>query len=269
LKPVHSSEPLARLTKAIGLLLAFMLSQGFYCGEKHDPPSLPSAVFKDIHLTIKDASQRTQGIYLAWDYPADDKASFFEIYQSLDKDSLKHAVHTQAARDSHQVVLSLPDSSRPFTLYFAVRAIWVEPTGQKIVGDTLLIDSLTVTPSLAILQPASGSFKEGRTLFMEVQTRSDPGVMIRYTYFEEDEGVWPIKQEGCLPRDLSPTSSPDHCPTTLFGNTVERDSLTLEQHPSTDTVKALFCVVGTESFQERSTGQIQSLGCTHFFRVGP
>jgi hypothetical protein len=244
----------------MAMTAAVLVCQGFYCGEKSDPPTLPGATLEDIHLLIKDPALRTQGIYLAWSYPKDAKATYFEIYQSLILDSLRHAVFTQPAKDSQHAVLALSDTSRPFTMYFAVRAVYVEPTGQKLVSDTLIVDSISVTPSLNILHPSSGSFMPGRTLDMEVQTSSDPGVVIRFTYYEEADTGWGLNQEGWLPFGDDPTP--------IFGNSVQRGSLTLEQHAATDTVNALFCVVGTESFQERATGQIQSLGCTRFFRVG-
>jgi hypothetical protein len=250
-----------QMTKAFGLLLAALLMQGFYCAEKPDSPSLPTATFTDIRLKMADPALGSPGIYLAWSYPDDAEASYYEIYQSLSKDSLRHSAHQQSAADSMAVVLPLPDLSRPFTLYYAVRAILIEATGQKLVGDTLEIDSITIAPSLSILQPGAGSYKGGRVLNMEVQTSSDIGVNLRIAYYEKSGQTWSAKQDTCLPVNS--------CGTTLFGNSLQRDSLTLEQHPVTDTIPALFCVIGTESFQEQRTGQIQSLGCTRFFRIAP
>ncbi|MEO6094900.1 MAG: hypothetical protein ABIW76_04195 [Fibrobacteria bacterium] len=242
------------------MFLAFLLCQGSYCSENRDPPSLPTAILTDIHLEIKDPALGTPGIYVAWSYPEGSDASYFEIYQSHRVDSLKHVLISQSAEDSNHVVLALSDSSRPFTLYFAVRAVLVEPTGQKLVGDTLSIDSLTLTPSVSILRPVAGSFRPGRGLDMEVQTRSDPGVTIRFFYYEKWANDWSLKQSGCLPLDP--------CPSTIFGNSVQRAELTLDPYGENDTIPALFCVVGTESFEERSTGLMQSLGCKRFFRAG-
>ncbi|MDB5105580.1 MAG: hypothetical protein JWP91_3269 [Fibrobacteres bacterium] len=264
--PNPSVHPSNRLVKALALSGAAMICQGFYCSQKHEPPSLPSAVFTDIQLKIKDPELRSPGIYLAWDYPSEAKASVFEIYQSFNRDSLKHAVYTQAAEDSQHVILPLSDTTRPYTLYFAVRAVLVEATGQKLYGDTLVADSISITPSLTINAPSSGAFYDGRTLNMEVQTSSDPGVSIRFYYYEKSKSDWAIKQAGCLPRGSDGTEDP--C-TTIFGHSVQRDSLTLEQHPPGDTVQALFCVVGTESFEESHTGLMQSLGCKGFYRVNP
>lgn len=240
-------------------MASILVCQGFYCAEKTDPPTLPAATLSDIHLLIKDPARTTLGIYLAWSYPQDAKATYFEIYQSLTKD-LRHAVAIQPASDSQHAVLSLPDSVRPFAMYFAVRAVYVEPTGQKLVSDSLPIDSISVTPSLNILEPASNSYKAGRALDMEVQTSSDPGVVIRYVYYERTGLGWRLEQEGWLPFGDTPTP--------IFGNSVQRGSITLEEHAKADTVESLYCVVGTESFQEQTTGQIQSLGCSRFYRVG-
>jgi hypothetical protein len=259
--PNPTAERRSPIARTLAALCAGILSQGFYCSQKHDPPILPTATFTDIHLKIVDPASGSPGVYLAWDYPDDAKASYFEIYQATKKDSLKHVFRTQPADDPHNISLPLPDSSRPFTLYYAVRAIWVEPTGDKLLGDTLRVDSLRILPSLTILQPASGSHKSGRTLSMEVQTASDNGVMIRLSYFEKSGSAWPLKQDTCLPTN--------RCGFPIFGNSVQNDSLTLEQHADTDTVQALFCVVGTESFQDQTTGLAQSLGCTRFYRVGP
>jgi hypothetical protein len=259
--PNPTAERRFPVAGALAALCAGILSQGFYCAEKHDPPGLPAATLTDIHLKIADPASGALGVRLAWDYPEGAKASYFEVYRATKKEQLKSAIHTQPADLAHDTTLALPDSSRPFTLYFAVRAVWVEPTGDKLIGDTLKIDSLRILPSLTILQPASGSRKSGRTLSMEVQTASDNGVMIRMSYFEKSGSAWPLKQDTCLPTD--------RCGFPIFGNSVQTDSLTLEQRAASDTVQALFCVVGTESFQDQTTGLSQSIGCTRFSRVGP
>lgn len=259
--PTRPAHRHSRIAKAVGLLCAVFLFQGFYCAQKNDPPSLPSAHLTDIHLKMEDPASGSPGVYVAWEYPADGKVSYFDIYQGTNKDSLKHPLQSHLPGDSLHVVLALPDSSRPFTLYYAVRAVLVEPTGQKLIGDTLPVDSLTIAPSLTILQPAGGSHQSGRTLTMQVQTASDNGVMIRMSYFEKTGPDWFLKQDTCLPTD--------RCGFPIFGNSVQRDSLILEQHAAGDTIPALFCVVGTESFQDQPTGLIQSLGCTRYFRVDP
>ncbi len=247
--------------RGCGILAAALVSQGFYCSQKSDPPSLATVRLVDIHLKMDDPGRGSPGVFLAWEYPVGGEVSYFEIYQSSHKDSLLQSVRAQAGSDSFRTVLPLPDSSRPFTLYYAVRAILVQPTGQKIYSDTLPVDSLTIAPSLNILQPEAGSYQDSRTLNMQVQTASDNGVVIRLSYFEKSAVAWYAKQDTCLPTD--------GCGKPIFGNSVQRDSLILEQRESGDTAQALFCVVGTESFQGQATGLVQSLGCTRFYRIGP
>lgn len=259
--PHSRSAPLARPFARLGLALAAWAGLGMSCQEKQPSPSLPSAVLTDVRLQIDDPAQGNPGVLLAWDYPASANASYFQLYQAFTLDSLKHEVETRPATDPHRAVLRLPDASRPFTLYFAVRAVWVEPTGQKLISDTLVPDSITVAPSLNILKPGSGTYARGRVLGMEVQTNSDPGVMLRMAYYEKGPQAWIAKQDTCLPLD--------RCGQPIFGPSLQRDSLILEQHADTDTVAALFCVIGTESFQEQRTGLVQSLGCSRFFRVNP
>lgn len=254
-----SAGPKAVQSLALAILCAGSL--GMSCSEKQTPPSLPSANLTDVRLQIADPAQGNPGVLLAWDYPAGANASYFELYQGFSLDSLKHAVLSQPASDPRTAVVPLPDISRPFTVYFAVRAVWVEPTGQKQISDTLVADSITVAPSLNILKPGAGTYQGGRILAMEVQTNSDPGVMLRMAYYEKEPKAWVTKQDTCLPLD--------RCNQPFFGPSLQRDSLILEQHPASDTVAALFCVIGTESFQEQRTGLTQSLGCSRFFRVNP
>ncbi len=243
------------------MLLACFASQGFFCSEKHELPSLPTPLLTDIRLKISDPSVGTAGVFITWTYSDPKRVSYFELYETMDLNDLKNSVRSQPATDSPTAILPLPDSSRPITVYFAVRAVWVEPTGQKLVSDTLKPDSITITPSLSINKPASGSFIGGRVLNMEVQTSSDPGVMLRMAYYEKDGAKWMAKQDTCLPLD--------RCGQPIFGPSLQRDSLILEQHGATDTIPALFCVEGTESFQEQRTGLAQSISCSRFFRVNP
>jgi hypothetical protein len=253
------NHPAARLL-ATGL--AGLLCLGMTCSEKQSPPSLATATFTDISLRLTDPALGTPGVYLAWRYPDPGRASYFELYQSFSLDSLQKTGQVQpASADSQHALVPLPDATRPFTLYFAVRAVWVEPTGQKMVSDTLVPDSILVTPSLSILRPGPSSYQSGRVLSMEVQTNSDPGVLLRMAYFEKRGGNWAARQDTCLPLD--------RCDQPVFGPSVQRDSIILEQGSENDTVPALFCVIGTESFQQKRTGLAQSLTCSRFFRVHP
>ena len=250
---------------AIGLVWAASL--GMSCEQSHEPPALPAPVLNDIHLRIADPERGLPGIFLAWDYPGA-KASYFEIYRSLARDSLRAGTLAPAAvTESLSAALDLPDQVRPLTVYFAVRAIRIEPTGQKIVSDTLVPDSLTVAPSLTILKPASGSHQGGRILDLAVQTQATFGATLRMAYVEKAGGAggvggsWIQKKDTCLPMD--------GCGQSVFGGSLQSETLVLDPHDGSDTLTALFCAFGIESFQGHPTGLTESVACSRFFRINP
>ncbi len=251
--------PLRIIGKFLVLASLLLLMQGMSCSEHPAPLSLPSIHLTDIHLQIAEPASGTAGVYIRWEKPSDGKVSYYEIFQSMKKDSLNHAVKTQAASESTYTILSLPDSTKPFTLYFAVRPIFVEQTGQKITGDTLVVDSLTLFPSFSILNPSNGTLLIGRILHIEVSTGSNPGIIFNLSLFENNAGKWSKKQEGCLPADA--------CEIPIFGGAGARDSLILEGITPNDTVASLLCLVGTESFEGHKTGLNQSLGCSRYKRI--
>lgn len=258
--PIYPKKPLSRTLKALVLSASALLFQGLYCSERPDPPSLPSTVLTDIHLAMAESTTGAPGVHLEWTYPEDARVSFFEVYASTEKDSMGLPLLTRQSDDSMHALLPLPDSARPFTLYLAVRAVFVEATGQKLKGDTLVIDSLTVKPSLEILSPAPGTHQSGRTLHMEVLTTGDDGVLLKVGLFIKPQRSWIPVLDTCLPMD--------GCQRPILGRSLQKDSLILAQTGEGDTTEALFCVVGTESFEGGRTGLMQSLGCSRFFRVG-
>jgi hypothetical protein len=256
--PVKTNLRLAGL-KCIALILALLAFQGMDCSEHQTIPSLATIRLKEIHLQILDPATGTLGVYLAWDHPADGKASYYEIYHASKLDSLKHPQFIQPATDSPLARITLPDSSRPMTLYFAIRSVWVEPTGQKLIGDTLAIDSIKVLPSSSILAPGTGSVQVGRNLHIEVETGSDPGILLYRYLYEKNGSKWLLKQQACLPAE--------GCNNPIFGRGFQREDLVLEQVAVGDTIPSLFCVLGTESFEGYLTGLIQSLSCSRYIRV--
>jgi hypothetical protein len=236
---------------------------GLSCERGQEPPGLPSPVLTDIRVRVADPEQGTPGAALAWSDPSG-KASYYIVYQSLSLDSLLRAPAEGSEPvkvESASAVLPLPNRVRPFTIYYAVRAVHVEATGQTLVSDTLYPDSLTLNPSLNILAPASGGYVEGRTLDLQVKTQSDPGVALRLAYFEKDSSGWALRADTCLPMDA--------CGRPVFGPSVQQETLVLAPPAAGDTLPALFCVIGDESFQGRRTGLAQSLNCVRFFRVAP
>lgn len=231
------------------------------CGENQEPPGLPSPRLTDIRLMLADPERGAPGAYVAWDYPAG-QATYFLVYQSVANDSTADsALPAPVATESLHLELPLPDSTRPYTAYFSVRAVKVEATGQKRVSDTLVPDSLTVTPALSILSPVTGTRMNGRVLDLQIQTQSDPGVALRLAYLEKRDGAWRTKVDTCMPMDA--------CGIPVFGRSVQKETLVLDAYADSVPLPALFCVIGTESFQGQRTGLAQSLSCNGFLRVAP
>lgn len=256
-----ASSPSSSLLRipAAGLALAACL--GMSCEQNREPPGLPAPVLTDIQLRILDPERGLPGVSLAWDY-AGDRVSYYEVYQSLDRDSLSAGTQAPAAvAESLHLVLAVPDQARPLTVHYAVRAVWIEPTGQKSVSDTLMTDSLTIEPSLSIVNPAPGSRQAGRILGLEVQTQATFGATLRMAYFEKTGDAWGMKLDTCLPLD--------GCGRTVFGGSLQKESLVLWPYDGNDTLPSLFCAFGTESFQGHRTGLIQSVACSRFYRVNP
>lgn len=246
-------------TKLAALTLVGFATQGMHCSETHAPPSLDTVHLTDIHLQISDPGSAAPAVFIGWKKLSSDKISYYEIYQGFNKDSLKHSILTQPSSDSPQVVVLLPDSSRPMTVYYAVRAIEVEATGQKKISDTLAIDSITVLPSFRILQPGSNSLQHGRELGIELDVSSNLGIMLKGMIYEKNQSTWTLKQNFCLPRD--------NCNNPVFERLSPSDPLTLQSVSPGDSIASLICVQGTESFEGSLTGLNQSLICNRYTRV--
>lgn len=234
---------------------------GMVCvGPDRNPPTLPAVHIEDIRLQLLDPSDGRAAARLAWSWPEDREASYFEIYMSLDKDSLGSPVLTRPASESTFALIPLPDTTRGFIHWFGVRAVLQEPTGQRIAGDTIPAGSLEVTAAVSLLKPASGSRVAGRILAVEVQTRSDDGIVLRQSLHERISGSWTPGQDTCLPKAA--------CGRPVFGSSIQRDETVMQGLSAGDTVETLLCVLGNETFEDDRTGRKQSLGCARFFRVG-
>lgn len=234
---------------------------GMVCvGPDGPSPALPRAVLTEIHLALDDAETGRPGAVVSWTWPSGEVVTYFEIYQSLKKDSLGAPLVQDGALPT-TANLRLPDSARPLTLYYGVRAVFVEPTGQKRYSDSIPVDSLTVTPSLEILDPTPLSRHSLRVLEVAVKTSSDAGIVLRQSLHEKTGGRWNRLLDTCLPMDA--------CGAYILGSSTQRDALILQTLPAGDTLETLYCVAGNETFEDVSTGRMQSLGCTRFFRTGP
>ncbi len=246
--------------KALGLFLVALTFEGMSCSEHRSTPALSTIRLNEIHLIMADPASGKPGIFLSWSKPVDGKVSYYEIYQSFNRDSLGHSLVTLAAKDTPSTVVILPDSTLPKTIYYAVRSIWVEPTGQKLVSDTLPVDSITVLPSFTILIPPTGSIQKGREILIELQTHSDPGILLNLSIFEKHIETWSLVQRACLPHGS--------CETPIFGAASVKDTLTLQDVPANESpLPSLLCLDGTESFQGNLTGLRQSMGCSRYLRV--
>lgn len=234
---------------------------GMACaGPDREPPALPPVEIEDISLQLLDPADGRAAARVAWSWPEGREASYFEIYMSLDRNSLGSPVLTRPASESAYALVPLPDSTRDFTHWFGVRAVLVEPTGQKISGDTIPTGSLGVTASVNVLKPASGSLVAGRVLAVEVQTASDGGIVLRQSLHERIARSWSSLQDTCLPKEA--------CGRPVFGRSIQRDETVMQGVAAGDTVETLLCVLGSESFEGGLTGRKQSLGCARFYRVG-
>jgi hypothetical protein len=230
-------------------------------GDGSPEPTLPEVKPTSIRLELQNPEDGRSAAALEWAWPASEKATYFEIYQSLRKDSLGAPVQVlDRTGDTARAQVRLPDTSRPMTVYYGIRAVLNEATGQKIYGKAIPVDSLTVNPSLGILSPATRSYQAGRTLEVEVQTSSDDGIVLRQVIYQKDAGAWSRLLDTCLPMAA--------CAVPHFGNKSHRDALVLQAPGPADTLQSLYCVLGDESFEDLSTGRRQSLGCIRFFRTG-
>lgn len=245
---------------------------GMVCtGEHGADPALPEARLTSISLRLIDEETGRAGAVLAWDWPAGEKANplepgpeatHFEIYQSLRRDSLGSPVALVEfeAGLPPMALVRLPDSARPMTVYYGVRAVLVEPTGQKLFSRTIPVDSLVVNPAQAILSPGTLSYRAGRVLDVAVQTYSDDGIVLRQILYEKKGGNWVQRLDTCLPKTA--------CDIPHFSTRTHSDALILETLTPTDTLECLYCVHGDETFEDLDTGRRQSLGCIRFFRTG-
>ena len=243
-------------------ICAAWASLGMICtGPEGPDPTLPEVRIEAIRLELTDPENGRPGAALSWTWPEGERASSFEIFQGFRKDSLGSPVAEVPAPDSTSALLQLPDSSRPLVLYYGVRAVFEEATGQKLYSKSIPVDSLMVNPSLQILSPVTRSRHGERTLEVEVKTSSDEGIVIRQLLYERTPAGWNRQLDTCLPRE--------NCGLPIFGSSVQRDALILQALSRGDSVECLFCVIGDESFDGSQTGGKQSLGCSRFFRVGP
>ncbi len=251
--PGFSSGFRSRL--AVAVLAASWLGTGFFCAPGGSPAGLPGVFIDTLRLELLDPAQGSPGAHVAWSAPSA-AISSLELYQSLRSDSLGAPVLTGIPPAPASVDVALPDSSPPFTVYFALRAVQVDPTGEKNYSDTLELDSLLITAPPGIYQPANGDTLTGRTAPVSVLIGSDPGATLRQAWYEDEDTGWAMALDTCLPRS--------DCLTPLFGTNLVTDTIELAPAPAGG-IHELFCVLTTEVIST-SRGLRQSLGCSRFTR---
>jgi len=122
---VSFPSPPAFALRILASGLAITACMGLTCQRNQDPPSLPSPILTDIHLGISDPSLVVPAAVLTWRNPGT-KASYYLVYQSLARDSMvSGSLEPPVATESLGIALRLPDQVRPFTIYYAVRAVQV------------------------------------------------------------------------------------------------------------------------------------------------
>ena len=80
-------------------------------------PPLPEIRLEAVSLQVKDPASGKAGVRLGWT-PAASGVTYYEIYQAFRSDSLGPPVAENIPAESASVLLALPDSTRPFTLFF-------------------------------------------------------------------------------------------------------------------------------------------------------
>ncbi len=237
---------------AIGLL-----NTSFLCSEGNAIPSLPDVAVDSLRLILYNPELGSRGAYLTWDYPVNKPVTYFELYRGFNPDSLGLPVLTNIAPAPRFTRVEIPDSSPPYTLYFGMRAVEVDPTGQKKYSMKIRLDSLRLMGTGAIHRPLNGDTVLGREIPIEVRTGSDPGQTLRQIWFEKRSSGWVQIVDTCLPRS--------ECEKPVFGTITLLDTIVLSGSPTP--ISTLFCVMATEANISQSHGLKQSLGCSRFERM--
>lgn len=231
------------------------------CSPSTEPPDhLNPVTITALHLFLLDPALGTRGV--AVEFVAEDSGlvTSFDVYRSLHPDSLGSPAIANLDPKTKRAVVSVPDTSPPYTLYFGVRAVKRLETGEKLFSDSIPVDSLEVLPPVRVYHPANKESLAGIRLPVEVGVGSDQGILLRQSWWEKNDTGWVMRLDTCLPIE--------DCQTPIFGNGIQRDSVTLSHSGQVDAPN-LFCVTGSEVFDGRLTAQKQSLTCTRFLRQMP
>lgn len=245
------------------------------CSQSTQPAQdVPAARITGLTLTLLDPGLGTRGVRVAFEAEATEdgagagEAEFtgFEVFRSIamiTNDSLGDPIAAGLPADTPWVEIALPDTTPPYKVYFAVRAVKRMETGEKWYSEKVDIDSLAIQPAARIYRPAPGDTLVGNQAHLQVSIQSDQGIVLRQMWWHREGNTWMRGLEDCLPRN--------DCDTPRFGNVWVDDSLVLAPLGGGSTgnlgePNALVCVHGAEIFAGRLAAMRQSLACSRFWR---
>ncbi len=257
-------EKVKKLKFQLPLYALLWMSLGFFCvDDKTTLPVLVNAQVTALQLDLLDTTKGIIGAKITWTYGVDKKVSYFEAYATFNPDSVPNRILTNIPASARTWTVSLPDSSPPYRIQYAIKPIYVENTGQKIMGDSLLYQSLSVLKGFEIYNPLPRSQEKNRQVTFELSTEGDNGQMIRLWVFEKSPALlknWERTLDTCFPTAA--------CNVPIYGHTLQKDSLQLN-YTAQDSLPIQACFLSTESFQNKTVGLSQSLHCTFFYRYPP
>jgi hypothetical protein len=228
------------------------------CSHPTSPKTeLAAVTVTGIQLTLLDPELGLRGAKISF-RPTDSVGiTSFHLYRSLQADSLGAAVKVDIDAQSRSVVIPLPDSSPPMTVYFGLKAIQRLETGETWQSGEMHLDSVMVLSPAQIYAPGKGDTLDGAALPIEVGATTDQGMVMRQMWWEKEAETWSFRLDTCLPRN--------DCFTPRFGTVSLSDTVVLNFSSSTPR-PALVCVLGSEVFDGRLSAQRQSLSCSRFYR---
>jgi hypothetical protein len=249
---------IVRVFWAKGLIASVGTWVLLHCSPSTAPKTdLAPVLVSGIQLTLIDPESGLRGVKISFAPQEPEDITSFQLYRSLRADSLGAPFQSEIAAGEREVLIPLPDSSPPMTVYFGLRAIQKLETGETWSSEEMPIDSVVVLPPVQIYAPGKGDTLAASVLPLEVRANSDQGILLRQLWWEKDSDQWTLRLDTCLPRH--------DCITPRFGAVSQTDTVTLN-FVSTIPKPALLCVQGSEVFDGRQTAQRQSLACTRFYR---
>lgn len=257
-----------------GALAAFFCFSGFFCSEPgREAGILPPVTVSSASICRLDSLSLQPGIEVVWDFPASDSVSSFRLFTTFHPDSAPEFRLELPAGDERRARLPWPDTAREFELFFGVKAVWIEKTGERWESDSLPLTSLRIRPDLQIQGPGIGSRVDSSPVSIEVLCANDRGLQTRLWFSAGAEAGRSTFIDTCFPFDA--------CGKTHFGFRLLSQALVLPPAAGEPPASGMnappgssrppsrlyrFCIVGSEGGEERQGSRTQSLACGHFRR---